>query len=113
MAFNVKDLETEKLAAEVAALAGEQEVWPQVPRRPLGKRVTRREREAILRIPPRGRVIVDSSAIIAILLREPGWEDLFVKLGAQTATALHVASVMAVTAAGFSSDERSPASLPR
>jgi hypothetical protein len=26
----------------------EQEVWPQVPRRVLGKRVTRREREAIL-----------------------------------------------------------------
>ena len=83
MAFNVKDPETEKLAAEVAALAGEskaravkvalqerkhrlalrvvrrdrtqelrrfleQEVWPQVPRRVLGKRVTRREREAIL-----------------------------------------------------------------
>lgn len=83
MAFTVKDPETEKLAAEVAALAGEskaravkvalqerkqrlalravrrhrtqelrrfleQEVWPQVPRRVLGKRVTRREREAIL-----------------------------------------------------------------
>jgi len=83
MAFNVKDPETERLAAEVAALAGEskaravkvalqerkhrlalriarrdrtqdlrrfleQEVWPQVPRRVLGRRVTRREREAIL-----------------------------------------------------------------
>ncbi|MEK7714320.1 MAG: type II toxin-antitoxin system VapB family antitoxin [candidate division NC10 bacterium] len=83
MAFTIKDPETEKLAAEVAALAGEskaravkvalqerkhrlalrtvrrdrtqelrrfleQEVWPQIPRRALGKRVTRREREAIL-----------------------------------------------------------------
>ncbi len=83
MALNIKDPETEKLAAEVAAMAGEsktravkialeerkqrltlrigprdraqeierfleQEVWPAVPRRVLGKRVTRREREAIL-----------------------------------------------------------------
>ena len=83
MALNIKDRETEKLAADVAALAGEsktravkvallerkqrlalrvvrrdraeelrrfleQEVWPQVPRGVLGKRVTRREREAIL-----------------------------------------------------------------
>jgi antitoxin VapB len=83
MALNIKDRETEKLAAEVAAMAGEsktravrvaleerkrrlalragrrdrsqglqqfleQEVWPEVPRRVLGKRVTRREREAIL-----------------------------------------------------------------
>jgi antitoxin VapB len=83
MALNIKDRETEKLAAEVAAMAGEsktravrvaleerkqrltvragrrdrsqalqrfleQEVWPAVPRRILGKQVTRREREAIL-----------------------------------------------------------------
>ena len=83
MALNIKDRETEKLAAEVAAMAGEsktravkvaleerkkrltvragrrdrsqglqrfleQEVWPGVPRRVLGKRVMRREREAIL-----------------------------------------------------------------
>ena len=83
MALNIKDPETEKLAAEVAAITGEsktravkvalqerrqrlavrvvrrdrvqelrrfleEEVWPQVPRRVIGKRVTRREREAIL-----------------------------------------------------------------
>ena len=83
MALNIKDRETEKLAAEVAAMAGEsktrairvaleerkrrltvrtgrrdrsqgllrfleQEVWPAVPRRILGKRVTRRQRETIL-----------------------------------------------------------------
>ena len=83
MALNIKDPETEKLAAEVAAITGEsktrtvkvalqerrqrlavrvvrrdrvqelrrfleQEVWPQVPRRVIGKRVTRRERDAIL-----------------------------------------------------------------
>ena len=83
MALNIKDAETEKLAAEVAAITGEsktravkvalqerrqrlavrvvrrdrvqelrrfleQEVWPQVPRRVIGKRVTRREREVIL-----------------------------------------------------------------
>lgn len=83
MALNIKDRTTEKLAAEVAAMAGEsktravrvaleerklrltlragrrdrseglqrfleQEVWPEVPRGVLGKRVTRREREAIL-----------------------------------------------------------------
>jgi ribonuclease VapC len=29
-------------------------------------------------------VIVDSSAIVAIVLREPGWEALVVKLGAAT-----------------------------
>jgi antitoxin VapB len=83
MALNIKDRATEKLAAEVAAMAGEtktravrvaleerkqrltvrvgrrdrvqelrrfleQEVWPEVPRRVLGKRVSRREWEAML-----------------------------------------------------------------
>lgn len=83
MALNIKDAETERLAAEVARLAGEsktravkvalaerkarlalrvarrdrvaelrrflaQEVWPSVPRRVLGRPVSRREREAIL-----------------------------------------------------------------
>ncbi len=83
MALNIKDAETERLAAEVARLAGEsktravkialaerkarlalrvaqrdrvaelrrflvQEAWPSVPRRVLGRRVSRREREAIL-----------------------------------------------------------------
>lgn len=83
MALNIKDAETERLAAEVAAMAGEsktravkvalrerrerlslrvarrdrgaglvrfleEEVWSQVPRAALGKRVSRREREAIL-----------------------------------------------------------------
>jgi antitoxin VapB len=89
MALNIKDPETEKLAAEVAAMTGEsktravkvalqerkqrlavrvvrrdraeelrrflaQEVWPRVPRRVLGKRITRREREAILGYGPEG-----------------------------------------------------------
>ena len=89
MALNIKDPETEKLAAEVAAITGEsktravkvalqerkqrlavrvvrrdrteelrrflaQEVWPRVPRKVLGKRVTRREREAILGYGPEG-----------------------------------------------------------
>jgi len=89
MALNIKDPETEKLAAEVAAITGEsktravkvalqerkqrlavrivnrdrtdelrrflaQEVWPRVPRKVLGKRITRREREAILGYGPEG-----------------------------------------------------------
>lgn len=89
MALNIKDPETEKLAAEVAAITGEskaravkvalqerrqrlavrvvrrdraeelrrflaEEVWPEVPRKVLGKRVTRREREAILGYGPEG-----------------------------------------------------------
>jgi antitoxin VapB len=89
MALNIKDPETEKLAAEVAAITGEsktravkvalqerrqrlavrvvtrdrtdelrrflaQEVWPRVPKKMLGKRVTRREREAILGYGPEG-----------------------------------------------------------
>jgi antitoxin VapB len=89
MALNIKDPETEKLAAEVAAITGEsktravkvalqerkqwlavrvvrrdrteelrrflvQEVWPRVPRRVLGKRITRQEREAILGYGPEG-----------------------------------------------------------
>ncbi len=89
MALNIKDPETEKLAAEVAAMTREsktravkvalqecrhrlqvlvvrrdrvqelrrflqQEVWPQVPRKALGKRVTRRDREAILGYGPEG-----------------------------------------------------------
>ncbi|HXJ83773.1 MAG TPA: type II toxin-antitoxin system VapB family antitoxin [Candidatus Methylomirabilis sp.] len=89
MALNIKDPETERLAAEVAAITGEsktravkialqerrqrlavrvvrrdrveelrrflaQEVWPQVPRKLLGKRITRRERETILGYGPEG-----------------------------------------------------------
>ena len=89
MALNIKDRETERLAAEVAALAGESktravkvalqerrarlavrgsagdrhadlvhflqtEVWPQVPRKVLGRRTTRRERERILGLGPGG-----------------------------------------------------------
>jgi antitoxin VapB len=89
MALNIKDPETEKLAAEVAAITGEsktravkvalqerkqrlavrvvsrdrtdelrrflaQEVWPRVPKKVLGKRITRREREAILGYGPEG-----------------------------------------------------------
>jgi antitoxin VapB len=89
MALNIKDPETEKLAAEVAAITGEsktravkvalqerkqrlavrvirrdrteelrrflaQDVWPRVPRKVLGKRITRQEREAILGYGPEG-----------------------------------------------------------
>lgn len=89
MALNIKDRETERLAAEVAALAGESktravkvalqerrarlavrgrdrdrradlvrfletEVWPQVPRRVLGRRTSKRERERILGFGPEG-----------------------------------------------------------
>jgi antitoxin VapB len=83
MALNIKDAETERLAAEVAAMAGEsktravrralqerkerlafqvvggdrghrllefltREVWPLVPRKELGRRLTKREEERIL-----------------------------------------------------------------
>ena len=83
MALNIKDAETERLAAEVAAMTGEsktravkvalrerrerlafrvprperaadllrflrEEVWAAVPRSVLGKRVSRKEREAFL-----------------------------------------------------------------
>jgi len=89
MALNIKDRETEKLAAEVAAITGEsktravkvalqerkqrlgarvirrdrteelrrflaQEVWPRIPPKMLGKRIPRREREAILGYGPEG-----------------------------------------------------------
>jgi ribonuclease VapC len=33
-------------------------------------------------------VIVDSSAIVAIVLRTPGWEDLVARLGAETSAAV-------------------------
>ncbi len=83
MALNIKDPETERLAADVAAMTGEsktravrvalqerkarlavrvvgrdrvadlqrflvEEVWPQIPRRVLGRKVSKRERERIL-----------------------------------------------------------------
>ena len=83
MGLNIKDPRTERLAAEVAALAGEtktravrvaleqrkerlllqtggasrganlrrfleEEAWPQIPRAVLGKKIGRRQREAIL-----------------------------------------------------------------
>jgi antitoxin VapB len=89
VALNIKDRETDRLAAEVAALAGESktravkvallerrarlslrrgprdpradllrlletEVWPQVPRRALGRRTSKRERERILGFGARG-----------------------------------------------------------
>ncbi len=87
MALNIKDRETERLAAEVAALARESktravkvalqerrarlvvrgrardrhadlvrfletEVWPKVPRKMLGRRTSKQEREQILRLGP-------------------------------------------------------------
>jgi antitoxin VapB len=89
VALNIKDPETERLAAEVAALTGEsksravkvalqerkerlafrvvrrdrvrdltafleEQIWPEIPRAVLGKRVSRREREAILGYGPEG-----------------------------------------------------------
>lgn len=89
MALNIKDRETERLAVEVGALAGESktravkvalqerrarlavrgsscdrhadfvrfletEVWPQVPRKTLGHRTSKRERERILGFGPEG-----------------------------------------------------------
>jgi len=87
MALNIKDRDTERLAAEVAALAGESktqaikvalqerkarleaqgrthdrrarlvrfletEVWSQVPRKVLGRRTTKQERERLLGLGP-------------------------------------------------------------
>lgn len=89
MALNIKDRETEQLAAEIAAMTGEsktravkialqerkerlkfrvvrrdrsqelrrfleEELWPQIPRTVLGKKVTRKEREVILGYGPPG-----------------------------------------------------------
>lgn len=89
MALNIKDPETERLAAEVAAMTGEsktravrvalherkerlaigivrrdrvqalrkfleEEVWPYLPRHVRGKRMSKREREAILGYGPDG-----------------------------------------------------------
>jgi antitoxin VapB len=89
MALNIKDPETERLAAELAALTGdtktgairkalqerrerlafqvaprergqellrflETEVWPVVPRKALGKRLTRKEEDEILGYGPSG-----------------------------------------------------------
>jgi antitoxin VapB len=89
MALNIKDPETERLAAEVAAMTGEsktrairlalaerkerlglrtggrdrrqeivrllrEEIWPAVPRRFLGKRIPRRQRERLLGYGPEG-----------------------------------------------------------
>jgi antitoxin VapB len=89
MALNIKDPVAEKLAAEVAEMAGESKteavrvalrerrerlslsgvaaakserirrfleevVWPTIPKRFLGKRITKKEREAILGYGPHG-----------------------------------------------------------
>jgi antitoxin VapB len=89
MALNIKDPETERLAAEVARLASETktaavrtalrerrdrlvselpperraerlehflrfEVWPQIPKKVRGKRLTKAEREALLGYGPHG-----------------------------------------------------------
>jgi antitoxin VapB len=89
MALNIKDPVAEKLASEVAEMAGESKteavrvalrerrerltlsgsaaakserlrrfleevVWPTIPRRFLGKRITKKEREAILGYGPHG-----------------------------------------------------------
>ena len=89
MALNIKDPVAEKLAAEVAALAGEsktravrialeerrarlalsgaaadraerlrrfleEEVWPSIPKKLLGKKISKRERERILGYGPHG-----------------------------------------------------------
>ena len=89
MALNIKDPETERLAAEVAKMTGEsktkairsslaerkerlsyrisgrdrrkqlyrlleQEIWPRIPPRLLGKKLSRREKERILGYGPEG-----------------------------------------------------------
>jgi antitoxin VapB len=89
MALNIKNDEVERLAAEVAKMAGEtkteairkalverkgrlgaaaideqgqskllrfleEEVWPRVPKKVLGRRLTRKQREDILGYGPRG-----------------------------------------------------------
>jgi len=89
MALNIKDPETERLASEVASMAGETktqavrtalaerrerlalrvvrrdragellrfleaEVWPSIPKRVLGKRLSKREKERILGYGPDG-----------------------------------------------------------
>jgi antitoxin VapB len=89
MALNIKNDEVERLAAEVAEMAGEtkteairkalverrgrlsavvideqgqskllrfleQEVWPRVPKKVLGRRLTRKQREDVLGYGPRG-----------------------------------------------------------
>ena len=89
MALNIKDRDTERLAAEVAAITGEsktravkvalqerkerlalrvvrrdrrqdlirfleEDVWPSVPRHALGKRLSRKQQDAILGYGPAG-----------------------------------------------------------
>ena len=89
MALNIKDRETERLAAQVAAMTGEsktravrvvlqerrerlalrvvrrdrtrdllrlleEETWPHIPRAALGKRLSRKQRDAVLGYGPAG-----------------------------------------------------------
>ena len=54
----------------------ERKVWATVPKKHLGKRLTRAEEDQIPRLRTRGRMTIDSSALLAILLGEPGALDL-------------------------------------
>lgn len=56
------------------------EAWPQVPAEVIGRSIGKAERERLLRHRAGGRVIVDSSALVAVLLREPGYEAVLDEL---------------------------------
>jgi ribonuclease VapC len=113
MALNIKNVEVERLAGEVARLANEtkteairrallerrarmraragkpvgrrslrdyleQSVWPVIPRRQLGRVLSREEEDQILGYGPHGywTMVLDTSAIVAIHLQEPGYDRL-------------------------------------
>ena len=54
----------------------ETRIWPSIPKKDLGRRITRAEKERNPRLRTRGRMTLDTSALIAILLSEPGALDL-------------------------------------
>ena len=120
MALNIKDPETERLAAEVAALTGttktgavryalrqvleaqsrpsvrqreerltrflEEEIWPLIPPDQLGKPRVQGRTRGDPRLWRGRRMIIDSSAILAVIGKEPGYERIIHELAASPGT---------------------------
>ena len=71
-----------KMTAEEMRNWLETEIWPLIPDEVLGKAISKAEREEILGYGPDGGVILDSSAVVAVVQEEPGREEIEAKMRA-------------------------------
>ncbi len=72
----------------------EQNVWPMVPAGELGRVMTREEEDHILATARKATEVLDSSAIVAIHLREPAYDRLIDRIDAAEVVVVGVPTVL-------------------